>query len=309
MANENQPQQFQYGSAMMKNPDTYTKISNAVKLIKTLREELDHTVEIGLDGIELDAGWRERNLLFRWPLDGTQGNVTDAKWRQMVRAAVLGGLEDVARAQHNGRWRISRYTVEIEDRPADHLVIPESGNIEHARYQRGTREEIMVRAVAVDVSGADDLEYVDGAPAKSSTSSKGSGAEDIAAALRDAIVSIANPEAVASSSEAAQPIPTTASSLETLAEEHGLSPAQLVGFLDTLKQKNRNDAKAEEAAVVAEAKRSQPGKYACGICARGFKNPQAIRFHMKKHVSSGELTEEDAASLAEKWIQNAKNAS
>jgi len=306
MANENQPQQFQYGSAMMKNPDTYTKISNAAKLMKTLRQELDHTVDLGLDGIELDAGWRERNLLFRWPLDGVQGSVTDAKWRQMVRAAVLGGLEDVARAQHNGRWRIARYTVEIEDRPADHLVIPESGNIEHARYQRGTREEIMVRAVAVDVSGADDLEYVDGAPAKpgQQSNNRGSGAEDIAAALRDAIVSISNPEAAAAS--APSPDTAGASAIEALAAEHGLAPNQLATLLDSLKAKNRNDDAAEAAAEV-EAPAPDPNKYGCGLCSRRFKTPQSIRFHMKKHTSAGELTTEDAAELAETWIQAVKN--
>tara|TARA_R110000824_G_scaffold69353_4_gene178817 strand:+ start:187 stop:1110 length:924 start_codon:yes stop_codon:yes gene_type:complete len=305
MANENQPQQFQYGSAMMKNPDTYTKISNAAKLMKTLRQELDHTVEIGLDGVEPVAGWRERNLLFRWPLDGIQGTVTDAKWRQMVRAAVLGGLEDVARAQHNGRWRIARYTVEIEDRPADHLVIPASGNIEHARYQRGSREEIMVRAVAADVSGADDLEYVDGAPAKQGQKSQGSGgAEDIAAALRDAIVSISNPEAAASA-----PAPdAAASAIEALAAEHGLAPNQISTLLDSLKAKNRNDAAAEAAAEVeAPAPAPDPNKYGCGLCSRKFKTPQSIRFHMKKHTSAGELTTEDAAELAETWIQAVKN--
>ena len=88
MANESQT--FQYGQAMLKNPDTYTKISNAAKFMKTLREELDHTIELGLEGIVLDSDWRERNAMFRWQLEGIQGAVTDAKWRFMVQMSNIG---------------------------------------------------------------------------------------------------------------------------------------------------------------------------------------------------------------------------
>jgi hypothetical protein len=311
MANESQT--FQYGQAMLKNPDTYTKISNAAKFMKTLREELDHTVEIGLEGIQLDSDWRERNAMFRWQLEGIQGAVTDAKWRFMVRAAVLGCLEDVSRSQHNGHWRLARYSVDIVDSPADHLVIPESGNMEHASYRRGTREEIIVRAVVVDVSGADDLRYIDGAPAKSqSDTNKGSGAGDIASALRDAIVSLTNPEAAAPSTE---PVTSGVSALEALAEEHGLAPNQLTTLLDSLKSQKRNDNDDVEAEPGAEAEAPASAadddlkKYTCGLCQRKFKTPQGMRFHMKKHTSVGELTTEDAAELAEAWIQVVKNGS
>ena len=305
MANESQT--FQYGQAMLKNPDTYTKISNAAKFMKTLREELDHTIELGLEGIVLDSDWRERNAMFRWQLDGIQGAVTDAKWRFMVRAAVLGCLEDVSRSQHNGHWRLARYSVDIEDSPADHLVIPESGNMEHASYRRGTREEIIVRAVVVDVSGADDLRYIDGAPAKTqSDTSKGSDAGDIAAALRDAIVSLTNPEAAAPTPE---PVTSNASALEALAAEHGLAPGQLTTLLDSLKMKQRNDEQAEANAVSEPDTAVEELKYQCGLCQRRFKTPQGLRFHMKKHVSAGEMTTEAAAELAETWIQAVKNGS
>ena len=305
MANE--AQNFQYGQAMLKNPDTYTKISNAAKFMKILREEMDHTVEIGLENIKVDSTWRERNVMFRWQLEGIQGAVTDAKWRFMVRAAVLGALEDVSRSQHNGHWRIARYTVDIEDSPADHLVIPESGNMEHARYQRGTREEIIVKATCVDVSGSDDLRYVDGAPAKAqSDTNTGSEAGDIAAALRDAIVSLTNPEAAAPPSE---PVTSNASALEALAAEHGLAPGQLTTLLDSLKMKQRNDEQAEANAVSEPDAAVEELKYQCGLCQRRFKTPQGLRFHMKKHVSAGEMTTEAAAELAETWIQAVKNGS
>ena len=164
-----------------------------------------------------------------------------------------------------------------------------------------------MRAVVVDVSGADDLRYIDGAPAKTqSDTSKGSDAGDIAAALRDAIVSLTNPEAAAPTPE---PVTSNASALEALAAEHGLAPGQLTTLLDSLKLKQRNDER-EEASPVSEPDAAvEELKYQCGLCQRRFKTPQGLRFHMKKHVSAGEMTTEAAAELAETWIQAVKNGS
>ena len=82
-----------------------------------------------------------------WPLEGLVGQTGDSNWKNMVGGSVIGKLKQIDQSQNNGRWVLESGTPGFD--------------------QRGVNDTLYIDMVFVDLNNAEDLEWVDGAPRKS----------------------------------------------------------------------------------------------------------------------------------------------
>jgi hypothetical protein len=82
-----------------------------------------------------------------WPLEGLVGQTGASNWKNMVNGSVMGKLKQIDQSQNNGRWILEKASADYD--------------------RRGINDTLYIDMVFVDLNNSEDLEWVDGAPRRS----------------------------------------------------------------------------------------------------------------------------------------------
>lgn len=152
---QSQPRPFP-DDPLLWRPDVLQKHAEYV-----LKVILDKSLERARKEVEVDdfmpmpkalapESYRRRvEVISDWPLEGILGKTGKSNWMNMVNNGIIGAQRKIELDQNNGTWVLEEAVVDMDT--------------------RGNSDTICIRTRFVDLSGATDQEYEDGAPRKSTS--------------------------------------------------------------------------------------------------------------------------------------------